>query len=132
MIVLRAYLKPHLLQLEKLKEALMLTRAEVVQWVRSKSARAFYEEAATAAAALGVSVDVYAVSAGGCCLDAMEPLASRSGGVMYLYPHVEAAALPQVHLMPSSTFVVDALYCYSSKTSFHCLFSEGHFILDQS
>ncbi len=71
-------------------------RAEVAQWVRSGSARAFYEEAATAAAALGVSVDVYAVSAGGCGLDALEPLASRSGGVMYLYPHVGAAALPQV------------------------------------
>lgn len=66
--------------------------------MRSAAARAFYEEAATAAAALGVSVDIYAVSSASCGLDSLEPLASRSGGVMYLYPHVDAAALPQVVL----------------------------------
>ena len=59
-------------------------------------ARAFYEGAAAAAAALGVRVDVFAACAGPCGLDAVEPLAAGSGGALLHYPHLEQAALPQV------------------------------------
>ncbi len=65
------------------------------QWEADPGARAFYEAAATAAAALGVRVDVYAACGGPCGLDALELLAAGSGGALLLYPHVEQAALPQ-------------------------------------
>ncbi len=65
------------------------------QWEADPGARAFYETAATAAAALGVRVDVFAACGGPCGLDALEPLAAGSGGALLLYPHVEQAALPQ-------------------------------------
>jgi len=50
------------------------------QWEADPGARAFYETAATAAAALGVRVDVFAACGGPCGLDALEPLAAGSGG----------------------------------------------------
>ena len=59
-------------------------------------AREFYEEAAAAAAALAVCIDVFVVSAVGCGLSAIEPLAAATGGAMFLYPTLEQAALPQV------------------------------------
>ncbi len=67
-------------------------------------AREFYEEAAAAAAALAVCIDVFVVSAVGCGLSAIEPLAAATGGAMFLYPNLEQAALPQVapHPSPSS------------------------------
>jgi hypothetical protein len=78
--------------------------------VPSKAARSFYEEAAAAAAALGVAVDLFAASSDGCGLDLLEPLAGRSGGIMYLYQHLEAAALPQVES-------VDCLITWSAFSS---------------
>ncbi|KAK9831909.1 hypothetical protein WJX81_008153 [Elliptochloris bilobata] len=65
------------------------------QWEVDLGARAFYEGAAAAAAALGVRVDVFAACAGPCGLEAVEPLASGSGGALLHYPHLEQAALPQ-------------------------------------
>ncbi len=67
-----------------------------MQWEPDEAAHEFYEEAAAGAAALGVSVDVYAASAGSCGLAQLGALASASGGALYLYPRIEAAALPQV------------------------------------
>jgi hypothetical protein len=61
-----------------------------------ESAVAFYEEAAVAATAVGVAVDIYAVSPLACGLDMLGCLAGSSGGSMYLYPSLEQAALPQV------------------------------------
>lgn len=58
--------------------------------------KSFYEEAATAAAALGVCVDVYAVAPGPVGLFCIEALATGSGGATYLYNSYEEAALPQV------------------------------------
>lgn len=61
-----------------------------------KAAKAFYEEAAIAASALGVSIDLYAVSPLHCGLDALEPLAGSTGGSLHLYASIDRAALPQV------------------------------------
>ena len=69
----------------------------ILQIVVDAEARDFYEEAAAAAASLAVCIDVFAVSAEGCGLAAIEPLAAATGGAMFLYPCVEDAALPQVH-----------------------------------
>lgn len=59
------------------------------------AARHFYEGAATAAAALGVSIDLYAASEEGVGLTYLEPLSSTTGGVTYLYPALAEANLPQ-------------------------------------
>ena len=67
-----------------------------LQFRPDKSAKAFYEEAAIAAASLGVCVEVYVASPSSCSLELMEPLASNSGGILHLYPTLEQAALPQV------------------------------------
>lgn len=56
-----------------------------------------YTQLAAAAAALGVCVDVYAVGPALMALEFLRPLASRTGGVLALYPATEDAALPQVH-----------------------------------
>mmetsp|Transcript_35145 Transcript_35145/g.91272 ORF Transcript_35145/g.91272 Transcript_35145/m.91272 type:complete len:638 (-) Transcript_35145:739-2652(-) len=56
---------------------------------------AFYEEAASAAAALGVAVDLYIVATEVVGLDCLEPLASSSGGHVCWYLSVDDAALPQ-------------------------------------
>ena len=60
------------------------------------AAKQFYEEAAAAAAALGVCIDVYAASEEGMGLAFVEPLCSLTGGALLLYPSVDSAALPQV------------------------------------
>lgn len=70
------------------------------------AARAFYEEAAAAAAALGICVDLYAASEEGVGLTFLEPLGSITGGATYLYPALDEATLPQVamsakHLWPA-------------------------------
>ena len=70
------------------------------QWEPDEAAGAFYEEAAAGAAALGVCVDVYAASEGGCGLAQLHALATRSGGALYLYPRIDAAALPQASHAP--------------------------------
>ena len=68
------------------------------QYELDESAKRFYEEAAVAAASLGVSVDVYVASSESCGLDLIEPLAGSSGGALLFYPTLEQAALPQVSL----------------------------------
>ena len=45
-------------------------------------------------------VDVFAACAGLCGLEAVEPLASGSGGALLLYPHLDQAALPQAQAPP--------------------------------
>ncbi|KAL4424007.1 hypothetical protein ABPG75_001308 [Micractinium tetrahymenae] len=59
------------------------------------AAREFYSEAGAAAAALGVSVDVFAACPHWMGLDLLEPLASASGGSMLLYRSLESAAMAQ-------------------------------------
>lgn len=59
------------------------------------SARAFYEQAAVAAASMGVVVDVFAAARGFVGLTTLEPLANSTGGVLHLYPSAEEATLPQ-------------------------------------
>lgn len=59
------------------------------------AATAFYGEAGAAAAALGVVVDIYAVSPTFVGLEALAPLALGSGGAVALYPSPDDAALPQ-------------------------------------
>ncbi|KAG7672316.1 hypothetical protein Ndes2526B_g06689 [Nannochloris sp. 'desiccata'] len=69
--------------------------AEVsISW---ESACKFYSEAGAAAAALGVIVDLYAVSASFVGLEALRGVAVGSGGSLALYPPpiVEECALPQ-------------------------------------
>jgi len=69
--------------------------AEVsISW---ESACKFYSEAGAAAAALGVVVDLYAVSASFVGLEALRAVAVGSGGSLALYPPpaVEECALPQ-------------------------------------
>lgn len=60
------------------------------------AASAFYDEAGSAAAALGLSVDILVVSARSCGLNAIQALASGSGGVLRLYGSLQHAAMPQV------------------------------------
>lgn len=64
-------------------------------------AREFYEEAAAAAAAMAVCIDLYVVSEAGCGLSAIEPLTVSTGGLLFLYPTPQQAALPQVLVPPS-------------------------------
>lgn len=70
--------------------------AERWQVVVDDKAVKLYGQLAAAAAALGVCVDVYAVGPGLMALEYLRPLASRTGGVLSLYPGTEDAALPQV------------------------------------
>lgn len=67
--------------------------------LKDPKARAFYEQAAVAAASLGVTIDLYATAGSGgngyLGLNVMEPLCNSSGGSMYLYPSVEESTLPQ-------------------------------------
>ena len=58
-------------------------------------ARSFYEEAAVGATAVGACIDLYVISPFRCGLDVLQPLAGTTGGIMYLYPQLEAASLPQ-------------------------------------
>ena len=68
----------------------------LVQWVLNSGASAFYEEAGEAAAALGLTVDVFAISPRTCGLNAIQALASGSGGCIRLYQSLQHAAMPQV------------------------------------
>lgn len=72
--------------------------APVPQVEANPRARVFYEEAAAAAAALGVSVSLYAACEDGMGLTYLEPLSSITGGALHLYPAVDEANLPQVSL----------------------------------
>ncbi len=69
-----------------------------MQWVLNPAASAFYEEAGSAAAALGVTVSIFAASARTCGLHAMQALADGSGGCIRLYPSLRHAAMAQVIL----------------------------------
>jgi hypothetical protein len=59
-------------------------------------ATAFYEQAGTVAAALGVCVHLYAASPHFLGLEVIHPLVASSGGTLSLYPSLDDAALPQV------------------------------------
>ena len=59
-------------------------------------ATAFYEDAAAAAGALNVCVDVWAASAEGCGLAAMLPLTRGCGGCVNSFPCSQLSGLPQV------------------------------------
>jgi len=67
-----------------------------MQWVLNPDASAFYEAAGSAAAALGVTVSVFAASARTCGLNAIQALVDHSGGCLRLYPALQQAAMPQV------------------------------------
>ncbi len=73
--------------------------ATTAQWVLNPAAGAFYEEAGSAAAALGVTVSIFAASARTCGLHAMQALAEGSGGCIRLYPSLQQAAIAQVILL---------------------------------
>ncbi len=72
----------------------------MVQWVLNPAASTFYKEAGSAAAALGVTVSIFAASAQTCGLHAMQALAEGSGGCIRLYPSIQHAAMPQVQPIP--------------------------------
>ena len=63
--------------------------------VQDPQAKAFYEQAAVAAASMGIVVDVYAAARGYVGLQTLEPLVNSTGGALYLYPSAEEATLPQ-------------------------------------
>ena len=50
------------------------------------------------ATAVGACIDLYVISPFKCSLDLLKPLAGNTGGILYLYPHLDAASLPQVRL----------------------------------
>ncbi|KAL6760798.1 hypothetical protein V8C86DRAFT_2548426 [Haematococcus lacustris] len=66
-------------------------------WQEDSDSRtaAFYEQAAVAAAALGVCCDLYALSSTAVGLAVLEPLCNSTGGALYLYAGAEDCALPQ-------------------------------------
>lgn len=63
--------------------------------VQDPKSKAFYDQAAVAAASMGVVVDVYAAARGYVGLQTLEPLVNSTGGALYLYPSAEEATLPQ-------------------------------------
>lgn len=67
-----------------------------LQYHPDEGAKSFYEEAAVGATAVGACIDLFAISPFSCGLSILEPLAARTGGILYLYPQLEAASLPQV------------------------------------
>jgi hypothetical protein len=60
------------------------------------STRQFWEQAAVAAASLGVCIDLHAVGATALGLPVLGQLPNASGGAMFLYPSPDEAAMPQV------------------------------------
>jgi hypothetical protein len=63
--------------------------------VQDPQSKAFYEQAAVAAASMGIVVDVYAAARGFVGLQTLEPLINSTGGALHLYPSAEEATLPQ-------------------------------------
>jgi hypothetical protein len=63
--------------------------------VQDPQSKAFYDQAAVAAASMGIVVDVYAAARGYVGLQTLEPLVNSTGGALYLYPSAEEATLPQ-------------------------------------
>ncbi|WIA11779.1 hypothetical protein OEZ85_011873 [Tetradesmus obliquus] len=63
--------------------------------LQDPKSRSFYEQAAVAAASMGVVVDVFAAARGYIGLQTLEPLVNSTGGALYLYPSAEEATLPQ-------------------------------------
>lgn len=63
--------------------------------LQDPKSRSFYEQAAVAAASMGVVVDVFAAARGYIGLQMLEPLVNSTGGALYLYPSAEEATLPQ-------------------------------------
>lgn len=88
---------------------------------------AFYEDAAAAAGALNISIDIWAAAEEYCGLACMQALCHGSGGSLFLYPCSENAAMPQVgpaphwqtstgpscstHLLPSSASFIGLMKC---------------------
>ena len=71
---------------------------DALQDERDPSATKFYEQAAAAAASLGVCMDIFAACPHSLDLQQLAPVATNSGGSIYLYPVLEDAAMPQVTL----------------------------------
>jgi hypothetical protein len=63
--------------------------------VQDPQSKSFYEQAAVAAASMGIVVDVYAAAKGYVGLQTLEPLVNSTGGALYLYPSAQEATLPQ-------------------------------------
>jgi hypothetical protein len=63
--------------------------------VADMRSRAFYDQAAVAAAAMGVVVDVFACARSFVGLQALEPLVHSTGGALVLYPSAQEATLAQ-------------------------------------
>lgn len=80
----------------------------------------FYEEAAAAAADLGVSIDVFAASEEGMGLTFLEPLNSITGGATYLYHVLDEANLPQVRIYMNGQHVCLCCNSKCSKKIFCC------------
>lgn len=77
---------------------LLLLQAQDMQLqypVQDPQSKAFYDQAAVAAASMGIVVDVYAAARGYVGLQTLEPLVNSTGGALYLYPSAEEATLPQ-------------------------------------
>lgn len=82
--------------------------------LQDPQSKAFYEQAAVAAASMGIVVDVYAAARGYVGLQTLEPLVNSTGGALYLYPSAEEATLPQdlYRYTPNSNWVL--LWVWSS------------------
>eukprot|EP00884_Botryococcus_braunii_P002587 jgi/Botrbrau1/12329/Bobra.4_3s0002.2 len=99
---------------------------------RDPGAASFYELAASAATALGVCVDVYAVSEETCGLDVIMPLIRLSGGDVCLYPVPSQAALPQdVYRRLSMPTALAGLLRVRTSHEFRCARAYGHLFPDQ-
>lgn len=83
----------------------------------------FYEEAAAAAADLGVSIDVFAASEEGMGLTFLEPLNSITGGATYLYHALDEANLPQARIYMNGQHVCLCCSSSCSKQIFCCMCS---------
>ena len=94
----------------------------MVQWMLNSGASAFYEEAGEAAEALGLTVDIFAMSPRTCGLNAIQALATGSGGCIRLYQSLQHAAMPQVHAARSASLHVPGILCTNmcSTSLLHC------------
>ncbi|KAL3139738.1 hypothetical protein ABBQ38_004043 [Trebouxia sp. C0009 RCD-2024] len=96
------------------------------------AAKHFYEEAAAAAAALGVCVDVYAASEEGLGLAYIQPLSSVSGGAMLLYFSLTEAALPQdIYRRLSTPLAVEGMLRIRTSPEFQASRAYGQLFQDE-
>eukprot|EP00193_Tetraselmis_chui_P003922 CAMPEP_0177762252 /NCGR_PEP_ID=MMETSP0491_2-20121128/6244_1 /TAXON_ID=63592 /ORGANISM="Tetraselmis chuii, Strain PLY429" /LENGTH=846 /DNA_ID=CAMNT_0019278291 /DNA_START=238 /DNA_END=2778 /DNA_ORIENTATION=+ len=93
----------------------------------------FYEEAAAAAAALGISIDLYVISSEVVGLECLSPLASSSGGHLCWYPGIEDAALPQdVYRRLAGIQARNCRLRLRTSAEFHVQRCYGHLMPDQN